>query len=220
MNVTDAQRPIIVLGAGGHAKVVIDTLLALGRKIAGIADSDPKTHGNDVLGVSVLGGEEAVEARAAGDISLANGVGSTGDAGRRKDIFERFRDKGYEFVSIVHPSAIIAAGIEIKDGAQIMAGAIIQPDCRIGENAIINTGARVDHDGIIGDHAHVAPGAVLGGTVSVGAQTHIGAGATVIQNIKIGTRCLVAAGAVVTGDIADGIRVSGVPAQPMDGTQT
>lgn len=213
MNVTDAQRPIIVLGAGGHAKVVIDTLLALGREIAGIADPDPETHGKDVLGVSVLGGEEAVEARAAGDISLANGVGSTGDAGRRKDVFERFRDKGYEFVSVVHPSAVVAAGVSPGHGAQIMAGAIIQPDCRIGENTVINTGAQVDHDCIIGDHVHVAPGAVLGGTVIVGAETHIGAGATVIQNTAIGDRCLVAAGAVVTEDLADGTKVAGVPAR-------
>lgn len=209
------ERPIIVLGAGGHAKVVIDTLLALGREIAGIADPDPETHGKDVLGVSVLGGEEAVEARAAGDIALANGVGSTSDAGRRKDVFERFRDKGYEFVSVVHPSAVVAAGVEIGDGAQVMAGAIIQPGCRIGADTIVNTSATVDHDCIIGDHVHVAPGAILGGTVTIGAETHIGAGATVIQNTAIGDRCLVAAGAVVTEDLADGSKVAGVPAKGM-----
>lgn len=207
------ERPFIVLGAGGHAKVVIDTLLTLGREIAGIADPDPETHGQDILGVSVLGGEETVEALATEDISLANGIGSTGDAGRRKDVFERFRDKGYEFVSVVHPSAVISAGVEIGDGAQVMAGAIIQPGCRIGENAIVNTGAQIDHDCIIGSHAHIAPGAVLGGTVTVGAETHIGAGTTVIQNISIGNGCLVAAGAVVTKDVADGSKVAGMPAK-------
>lgn len=215
MNVTDAQRPIIVLGAGGHAKVVIDTLLALGREIAGIADPDPETHGKDVLGVSVLGGEEAVEARAAGDISLANGVGSTGDTGRRKDVFERFRDKGYEFVSVVHPSAVVAAGVSPGHGAQIMAGAIIQPDCRIGENTVINTGTQVDHDCIIGDHVHIAPGALLGGNVQIGDGAHVGAGATVIQGCTIGADAMVAAGAVVVSDVPPGERVAGVPAKGM-----
>ncbi len=205
--------PVIVLGAGGHAKVVVDTLTAMCMEIAGMVDPNPETHGRDVLGIPVLGGDEEMETRPAAAFALANGVGSTGDAGPRRAVFDRFREQGYAFPPVIHPTAVIAAGVEIRPGTQIMAGAIIQPDCRIGENVIINTGAQVDHDGKIGDHVHVAPGAVLGGAVTVGPETHIGTGACVIQNVCIGADVLVAVGAAIVTDVPDGTRIAGVPAR-------
>lgn len=210
-----ATRPVIVLGAGGHAKVAIAALQAAGVEIVGAADSDAATHGKSILGVKVLGGDEAVMKRNKDEIALVNGVGSTQPSPRRRDVFERFKQAGYGFRAVMHPSAMVGPEVDIGEGAQIMAGAVIQPGCRIGTDAIVNTRASVDHDCVIGAHAHVAPGAVLGGGVRVGEGAHIGAGSTVIQNISVGAGALVSAGAAVVADVAAGGRVAGVPARKM-----
>ena len=158
-----AERPVIVLGAGGHAKVVIGALKASGAAILGATDPDEGTHGKSILGVPVLGGDNKVSEHQPDEIALVNGVGSTRVSSLRKEIFDRFTQAGFTFAALLHPSAVIGQETGVSDGAQVMAGAVIQPGCRIGANAIINTGAQVDHDCIIGDHVHVAPGAVLGG---------------------------------------------------------
>lgn len=207
--------PAIILGAGGHAKVVIDALKASGGTILGLTDIDQKTHGKSILGVPVMGADDKVLEHKPDDVALINGVGSIRVSGHRKEIFERFLKAGFAFPIVIHPSAIIGEDVEISEGSQVMAGAVIQPACRIGANCIINTRASIDHDCVIGAHSHIAPGAVLGGSVTVGEGVHIGAGATVIQNIEIGAGALVAAGAVVTRNVADGVRVAGVPAREM-----
>lgn len=214
-----AGRPIVVLGAGGHAKVVIAALQAAGVEIVGAADRDPAVHDKTILGVKVLGGDETVMKRGKEEIALANGVGSTQPSPERREIFERFKQAGYAFRAVVHPNAVVGPQVEIGEGAQIMAGAVVQPGCRIGDDAIVNTRASVDHDCVIGAHAHVAPGAVLGGGVRVGDGAHIGAGSTVIQNVSIGAGAMVAAGAVVVADVTADARVAGVPAQPMTGSR-
>jgi len=210
-----ATRPVIVLGAGGHAKVVIATLKAAGVEIIGVTDPDSKTHGQSILGVPVLGGDELAMKHKQGEIELVNGIGSTRPSPKRRHIFERFKRAGYGFHAVVHPSAVIGEETDIGEGAQIMAGAVVQPGCRIGVDAIVNTHASVDHDCVIGAHAHVAPGAVLGGGVTIGDGAHVGAGSTVIQNVSIGAGALVAAGAAVVANVVAGGNVAGVPARQM-----
>ena len=209
------RRPVLVLGAGGHAKVVIDALQAMNIEILGAVDADPAIHGTRVLGVPVLGGDGLVMNHAPDTVALVNGVGSTEPSTRRKDLYRRFAEAGYAFASVVHPSAVIGGEVEIADGVQVMAGVVIQPGCRIGANAILNTRSSVDHDCIIGPHVHIAPGAVLGGGITIGDSSHIGAGSSVIQNVHIGTNALVASGATVITDIPDGGRVAGVPARSL-----
>lgn len=209
------DRPIIVLGAGGHGKVLIDALIARGAPLIGITDPDEKLHGLRLLGIPVLGADDTVADHGADDVVLVNGIGSTWFSDSRRVLYDRFVDAGYTFRTVVHPSAVISPDAEIADGVHIMAGAVVQAGCKISVNSIVNTQSSVDHDCVIGAHVHIAPGAVLGGDVTVGEGTHIGAGATVIQNIGIGAGALVAAGATVVLDVPAGARVAGTPARQM-----
>lgn len=205
--------PVIVLGAGGHARVLIDALQRAGIEISGATDVDSGLVGKSLLGVTVIGGDDAVEKYAPESIRLVNGLGSVRIDSARRRLFERFKGKGYQFAPVIHPSAVIAPDVVVSEGAQVMAGAVVQTGTRIGKNAIINTRAAVDHDCRIGEHAHIAPGATLSGEVEVGNGAHIGTGASIIQGIRLGRDCLVAAGAVVIGDVRDGAKVAGVPAK-------
>ena len=205
--------PVIILGAGGHSKVLIDTLQVSSAVIVGIVDADFALLGAKILGVHVLGGDEVVNEFSISEIHLVNGLGSVGLQSKRQKLFEKFKSAGYKFATIIHPSVAVSSDVVLGEGVQVMAGAVIQPGCQIGINNIINTRVSVDHDCVIGDHVHIAPGATLSGGVTIGAYSHIGTGATIIQGISIGSGCLIAAGAVVTKDVADGARVCGVPAR-------
>lgn len=207
------KLPLIVLGAGGHARVLVDALIGTGSDLRGLTDADPAKAGGTILGVPVLGGDEEVHNFAPETVRLVNGLGSVRVSGHRSRLYEGFKKRGYTFAQVVHASAIVAADVGLSEGAQVMAGAVVQTGSRIGENAIINTRAAVDHDCIIGNHAHISPGATLCGNVEIGDSSHIGAGATVIQGVRIGRNCQVAAGAVVIRDIPDGATVMGIPAK-------
>jgi UDP-perosamine 4-acetyltransferase len=206
------NRPLIVLGAGGHAKVLIDALLAGGiENIIGLADPAPLVR--EVLGVPVIGGDQAVSRHAPETVRLVNGLGTVRASGARQALYARFKAQGYEFAQVIHPSAILARALQIGEGAQIMAGCVIQPGCVLGENVIINTRASLDHDCRIGAHSHVAPGAVLSGGVTLGEGVHLGTGAVVIQGVAIGAGGTVGAGAVVLDDLPAGVTAFGVPAR-------
>jgi len=204
---------IIVVGAGGHGRVIIDALLCAGAPVIGVTDIDPDSAGLDILGVPVFGNDDVLHKHHPGSIELVNGVGSTTLPTARQAVFDRFKKQGYHFASVIHPSAIVGQSVRIGEGAQIMAGVIVQPFTAIGENAIINTRAGIDHDCQIGAHTHIAPGATLSGGITVGESSHIGCGVTVIQGINIGKNVLVAAGATVCHDVPDGTRFVGTPAR-------
>ena len=178
--------PVIILGAGGHAKVVIDTLLLTSVKIEGIVDPDRKKHGTNILGIPVIGSDDVVLQRGPNAVTLVNGVGSIKQPILRKQLFDTYTAKGFTFAAVKHPSAVIARDVLLAEGVQVMAGAVIQPGSVIGKNVIINTRASVDHDCTIADHVHLAPGVVLSGGVVVEESVHIGTGATVLQGLRIG----------------------------------
>lgn len=204
--------PLIVLGAGGHAQVLIDALQLQGAAIEGVLDPDPLKHGAVILGVRVLGGEELLEGRDVASCRLVNALGSVRQPRLRQGVHERFAARGYQFASVIHPAATVSRHAQVEAGAQVMAGAVVQAGARIGVDAIINTRASVDHDCVIGAHSHIAPGVTLSGDVQVGAGTHIGTGAVVVQGVRIGAGCVVGAGAVVLHEVPDGAFVAGVPA--------
>ena len=209
-------HPFLILGAGGHARVVADLLLGQNQQIAGFLDPNASLWGTAWRGIPVLGGDEKLAHYHARTHDLINGVGSIGCSELHRTVFERYWKAGYKFPYLVHIRATMAIDVELGEGSQIMAGAIVQTGTVIGQNVIINTGACVDHDCCIGDHAHISPGVTLSGGVRVGMSAHIGTGATVIQGIKIGRNSLIAAGAVVIRDVPDGVTVTGVPAKERD----
>lgn len=214
MNGAKGDRlPVIVIGGGGHAKVLISTLLSQQSEVLGFVDV--RLPLQSILGIPHLGDDSEVLRYAPAQVRLINGVGSVGSSDARRAVYERFRKAGYHFNSVVHPSAIIAPDVELSDGVQVMAGSIIQPGTAVGANVIINTGARIDHDCSIESHAHIAPGAILSGHVHVGTASHIGTGACVIQNVKIGRGAIVGAGAVVIRNVPADSTVIGVPASPV-----
>lgn len=197
------SKPIYVLGAGGHAKVVIDALLSQGVRPTGIVDPIARP-GQVVLGVEVVGGDEVLEAFAPDTILLANGVGATPKSRVNTKLFEIWTRKGYQFTDILHSSAIISPYTVRQEGAQIMAGTVLQAEAVIGAGSVINTGARIDHDCIIGQHCFVAPSVTLCGGVKIGERTFIGAGAVLLPGVNVGHNVLIAANVVVDSDIADG----------------
>lgn len=209
------SRPIIILGAGGHASVVADVLRLAGETLLGLTDCDPALRGEMRFGLKVLGTDDELNGFGPEVVQLANGIGSIRQPHLRTEVFERWKAKGYDFVSVIHPRAVVAADSKLAEGVQIMAGAVVQPGAVIASNSIINTGAIIDHDCRIAEHCHVAPGAVLSGNVRLGARSHLGTGAVVIQGIEIGQNCLVGAGSVVLQNLSDGAKVAGVPARPI-----
>lgn len=208
----------VVFGSGGHARVVIETLLAENHAIPfAILDPDKRLWGTTVLDVPVLGGDDLVDALMQKEsvTHFAIGVGSVGNPAARIRLFNFAISRHLQPVTVTHPSAAISPTAIIGSGSQILSGAIVSTGSRIGKNVIVNSGAIVDHDCFIADHAHIATGARLCGGVVVEEASHIGAGATVLQCVKIGRSCVVGAGAVVTRDVTKGATVVGVPASPI-----
>ena len=192
--------PIIIVGAGGHAKVVAEALSLAGRNILGFTtpDIDP---GTEISGSSVLGDDSLIRKYSPGEVVLANGIGALPDQDLRWRLAEQLRKDGYEFTQVIHPSVVIAGDVKMAEGVQVMAGAVIQPGTQIGRDSIINTGVMLDHDCNISMNCHLAPGVVCSGGVHVDMGVHLGAGAIVIQNIAIGNFSVVAAGSVVYKDV-------------------
>ncbi len=206
---------IIILGGGGHARILIRLIKAIARyEISGILDPSLKKE-SMVVDVPVLGGDDLLSMQIKEGIMLACiGVGSVEDNSKRTGLYQTVKETGFSVPCLIHPKSVVKENeVNISEGVQVMAGAIIQTGSSIRENTIINTGAIIEHDCVIGKHVHICSGVVISGGVTIGDSTFIGAGATIIQGIKIGNNSVVAAGAVVINDVGDGFKVKGVPAE-------
>lgn len=206
---------VVGLGAGGHAKVVIDALNRLAtHEIVGLLDSDPALAGKTVMGLPVLGGDDLLSGLGARGVRGAFiGIGGATDNVARRGIYLKAVTAGLEIIKVIHPSAVVAESAAIGPGTVILAAAVVNAGARISENVIVNTGAIVEHDCEVGAHAHIAPGAVVSGGVTIGAHSLVGAGAVVRHGIRVGEGCVIGAGAVVVEDLHAKSVVVGVPAR-------
>lgn len=211
----DRSIPTIVIGAGGHARVVVSILRAQGVNVAGCTAIEAPSSNRWPKDIPYLGGNEVLETLAPGANLFVNGIGSSGRIENRRQVFENALRAGARFRGLIHPSAVIAPDAEIDPTALIMAGAVVQTGAWIGPNVLINTGAIIDHDTRVGAHSHIATGARLAGEVVIGDAVLVGAGATIIQRQEVGAGAVVAAGAVVIRRVAPETCQGGVPAKPL-----
>ncbi len=207
---------VIILGAGGHGRVVLDILLQDRKyKPVGFLDNNTDLHGRRVDGLPVLGGLERLEELRECDVQ--GHIVAIGDNGARRALANLISTDRLELINAVHPSAQLAANVSLGKGVTIAAGALVCAHCQIGDCAILNTGCIVDHESMIGTSAHVCPGVRLAGHVTVESGAFVGIGATVVQNIRIGFEAVVGAGAVVIRDVDPMTTVVGVPARVTKG---
>ena len=193
---------ISVIGAGGHARVVLST------RIGGVFDDNAEKWGTEIAGAAVIGSPRGVGERERGRAVIAIGD----NRGRRK-MAQRLA--GWEWVTVVHPHAWVHPEVALGEGTVVFAGAVIQPDCRIGDHCIVNTSASIDHDGCLGDFTHLAPGVHLAGEVTVGEGALMGIGSVALPGRTVGPWAVVGAGSVVVQDIPEEAVVAGNPARAL-----
>jgi len=202
------EKRVVILGAGGHARVVCDILRLCGHKVIGFLDDDPALTGSQLLGLPVLGGTERVA-----ELDIDAAIVGIGENHLRQAFYERLRARGIPPINAIHPSAVIAQDVRLGSGLAVAANVVVNPGSQIGDDVILNTSCSVDHDCLIEEHAHVAPGVRLCGGVSVGRGTLVGVGACVIPYKTIGAEVTIGGGATVTRDLPDGVTAVGVPAR-------
>lgn len=213
MTYLSVRSPLVIIGAGGHGRVVANLAQRAGHTVRGFLDRSGETMFEDL---PILGGDEYLDAKRARDIHIAIGLGSRATWRRRWVLCQHIDGLDLGAPQLIDPDAIVASSVEIGRGTQVLMGARVQRGASIEEWCIVNTAAVIEHDCRIHAHTHVASGAVLCGGVTVGDGAFIGAGSVVKEGVTIGSRATVGLGAVVIRDVADGQVVVGVPAREID----
>ena len=190
------KKKLIILGSGGHAKILLEILEKNKNIILGVCCPNLKSLNQKIWrDLPVLGDDNYLENVDRKSVKIVNGVGYSNTD--RKKIFNKIKRMGFNFKSIVHPEAIISKYARISEGSQVLAGAIIQTDSLIGINSIINTGAQIDHDCIIGNHCHIAPGCILCGHVTISDMVFLGCGSTVVPGVQLHTQKFYKANSII-----------------------
>lgn len=204
-------KKVIIIGAGGHAKVIADIIEKSNDIVYGFLDDNKDIGETIIKNYSIIGKVSECQGLQDNNKNLYFVI-AIGDNYTRKNIYEKYN---LNYYTAIHPSSNIGIDVEIKEGTVVMANVCINSNAKIGKNCIINTGSIVEHDNIIEDYVHISPNATLCGTVKVGAYTHIGSGAIVKNNTKITKDCIIGAGAVVVKNIEEKGTYVGVPARKM-----
>ena len=202
----------IILGCGGHGRVIRDILFNYPNiDLIGFLDDNKLLQNKTIDKLKVLGSFSDI--RKFMDDGLEAIVIGIGDNRIRASFYEKSKDMGLKLVNVIHPSSIISKNVKIGEGIIIMPGAIINTGCFLNNNIVINTGAQLDHDDYLDDHCHIYPGAVLAGNVKIGKYSYVGMNASISQNLIIGNNSFVGMGSVVTKNVADNSMVYGNPAK-------
>jgi sugar O-acyltransferase (sialic acid O-acetyltransferase NeuD family) len=207
---------VIVIGSGGHAKVIIDIIHEMGiYNIIGLT-SDSITKGNLFYGYEVLGNDDVLlNYKNNSQVKVAMGLGGYINNTIRKKAYISIKNFGLSFINVIHPKSIISKTVILGEGVTIFPGAIINTDAILGNNVIIATGASIDHETIIGDHVLISAGVTIGAYCIIEDEVLLALGSKVISGLKIGKSSLIAAGAVLVKSINENSKVFGIPAKQL-----
>lgn len=206
---------VVILGAGGHGRVVLDILLAQQRyTVAGFLDNNRDLLGRRIDGIPVIGTIEAA-AEVCERHNAASVIVAIGDNGARRGIARQLEQAGLRLLSAIHPTAAVARNATIGRNVVIAAGVVVCAHCQVGDSVILNTGCIVDHQTMIGEGSHICPGVRIAGRVVVEPGTFVGIGATIVPRVTVGCEAVVGAGSVVLEDVPPMATVVGVPAKPI-----
>lgn len=203
-----SSRRLVVIGAGGHCRAVIDIAQSAGLLPSVVVDTRFAGQTEEILGV-VVRGSAVLDSLESGDVIAI----AIGDNAARREWFDKAMEAGWNLPNIVHPSAVVSRYARLGQGNIVNAGVVINAEVEIGDNCIINSGAIVDHETQIGSHCHIGPGAKIAGRVKIGDESLLGIGSNVIDRISIGSSVTVGAGAAVVQNVGDARTVAGVPAR-------
>ena len=207
------NKKVIVLGSGGHAKVVIDILHAMDTiEIFGIT-SKTLSEGENFSGYPVLGDDSVLEQFSNYEYLIAMGIGGYRDNNLREIVFKLVKSLDFEFINIIHPSAIISKTAIIGDSVTIFPGVVLNTEVQIGDNSIVATSSTIDHETIVGENFLISAGVTIGANAFINDNALLALGSKIISGIKVGRNALIAAGAVVINDVADNEIVFGIPAR-------
>jgi len=206
------MKKVLLIGAGGHCKVVLDVLLQnKNYSIIGIIDLK-KNIGSRIFDIGVIGDDNGLKKYFKRGIKHCFiTIGSTGNPEKRIKIYKFVKEIGYNLINVISSNSIISNFASIGEGCYFAPGSIINADSVLGNNCIVNTGAKIDHDCLIGDNIHISPGVTLSAGVKIGNATHVGTGSSIIQYVTIGNNTLIGAGSVVTKDIPSNVIAYGNP---------
>lgn len=197
------SRSVIVLGGGGHASVLLEILASHNSRVIGIVDPHKK-KGSLINGIPIISNnDDIVLKHSKEEIILVNAIGPKPKTSERKILSKRFLKLGYQFKTLIHPSACISDTAVIKNGCQVMAGAIIQANAIIGSLSVINSGSIIEHDSNVGEYNHIAPGAILCGGVKTESDVFIGCGSIILENLTLKENSILAAGVTLRKNLSD-----------------
>lgn len=202
------STPVIIVGAGGHGRVVAEIVQCSGATVLGFVD-DGLSAGTSVLGLPVIG-PMSVLAQQPRPVSIALGIG---DNARRRAVACLCFGQGLELRAWLHPTAVVSVSARIGRGSVVGPLAVVNPEAQLGDGVIVNSAAVVEHECVVGDFAHLSPNSAMAGRSRVGQESHLGIGACTIQGVRIGARTVIGAGSVVTRDIGDDVVAFGSPAR-------
>jgi len=204
------DKRLVIIGAGGHGKVVADIAQLNGYKEIIFLDDDTNLKRNGIY--AVVGTTKDIDKYK--DHHFIVGIGNNAI---RAKIIDQLEEKNALIVTLIHPSAVIDKTVHIEEGTVVMANAVINADAYIGRGCIINTAATIDHECMLHDYIHVSPGSHLAGNIDVGSFTWIGIGSTISNNIKIKSNCIIGAGSVVIKDVEENMKIAGNPVKIIGG---